>query len=80
MGDPEPIDFTQCATVSLTEAALVLGIHRSTAWELWKRGKFPVPVLQIGRRLRVAKLHLARYVTGSSGDLQSVPDEVASGP
>jgi hypothetical protein len=56
------IDMSVCATVSLSEAALVLGIHRSTAWELYKRGEFPVPVLPIGHRLRVAKIHLERFL------------------
>lgn len=58
------IDFTTCATLSLTEAATVLGIHRSTAWELYKRGEFPVPVLQIGHRLRVTKAQLRRFLMG----------------
>ena len=62
-----PVDFSTCATVSLAEAALVLGIHRSTAWDLYKRGEFPVPVLQIGHRLRVTKLHLERYLLGDDG-------------
>lgn len=66
MAEPETIDFTRCATISLTEAAHVLGIHRSTAWELWKRGDFPVPVLQIGKRLRVTKAQLARYLDGGA--------------
>jgi len=61
-----PIDFSQCATVSLAEAALVLGIHRSTAWDLHKRGEFPVPVLQIGHRLRVTKRQLERYLLGGA--------------
>jgi predicted DNA-binding transcriptional regulator AlpA len=52
------IDMTECATLSLAEAALVLGIHRSTAWDLYKRGEFPVPVLKLGKRLRVTKLQL----------------------
>lgn len=60
----ETIDFTTCATVSLAEAAKVLGIHRSTAWDLYKRGQFPVPVLQIGHRLRVTKAQLRRYLLG----------------
>ena len=58
------IDFSTCATVSLAEAAVVLGVHRSTAWDLYKRGGFPVPVLQIGHRLRVTKHHLRRYLLG----------------
>jgi excisionase family DNA binding protein len=60
------IDPSVCATVSLAEAATVLGVHRSTAWELYRRGEFPVPVLQIGRRLRVSKVHLERLLCGST--------------
>ena len=52
------VDVTTCATVSLVEAARVLGIHRSTAWDLHKRGEFPVPVLQV----RVAKVHLEQFL------------------
>ncbi len=62
--DQAAIDFTSCATLSLAETAKVLGIHRSTAWDLYKRGEFPVPVLQIGHRLRVTKAQLQRYLLG----------------
>jgi predicted DNA-binding transcriptional regulator AlpA len=41
---------------------LVLGVHRSTAWDLYQRGEFPVPVLRVGQRLRVSKTHLERFV------------------
>jgi hypothetical protein len=51
-----------CATVSLAEAARVIGIHRSTAWDLHKRGEFPIPVLRVGHGLRVAKIHLERFL------------------
>jgi predicted DNA-binding transcriptional regulator AlpA len=57
------IDMAKCATVSLGEAAQVLGIHRSTAWSLNQRGEFPVPVLRIGSSLRVVKSHLEIYLT-----------------
>ncbi|MHB8334200.1 MAG: helix-turn-helix transcriptional regulator [Acidimicrobiales bacterium] len=61
------IDLTTCATMSLSDAAHVLGIHRSTAWELYKKGEFPVPVLRIGRGLRVAKIQIERFLlTGES--------------
>lgn len=62
------IDFTTCATISLAEAARVLGIHRSTAWDLYKGGEFPVPVLAIGHRLRVTKVQLQRYLLGTVGE------------
>ena len=52
----------ECATLSLPEAALILGIHRSTAWDLHKQGRFPVPVLRIGNRLRVTKASLERFL------------------
>lgn len=39
-------------------AAEVLGIGRSTAYELARRGEFPVPVLRVGHRLRVVTSHL----------------------
>lgn len=68
------IDLTCCATVSLAEAARVLGVHRSTAWELFKQGEFPLPVLRIGHRLRVTKVHLERFLlTGEAGLLLREP-------
>ena len=59
---PNDLDLTSCATVSLANAAKVLGVHRSTAWDLQRRGEFPVPVLRIGSRLRVTKLSLAQFL------------------
>jgi excisionase family DNA binding protein len=64
------IDLTACATISLAQAAQVLGIHRSTAWDLYRRGEFPIPVLKIGNRLRVTKAHLEDFL--QSGVPQSV--------
>ena len=55
-------DPGDCATVSLVDAAQLLGIHRSTAWDLHRRGQFPVPVLRIGHGLRVAKVQLERFL------------------
>ncbi|MGB3412611.1 MAG: helix-turn-helix domain-containing protein [Microthrixaceae bacterium] len=66
MSESVGLDPTQCATVSLAQAAKILGVHRSTAWELWKRGDFPLPVLQIGSRLRVPKAHLERLLANGS--------------
>lgn len=56
------IDLNARATLSLSQAAEVLGVHRSTAWELYKRGEFPLPVLQVGHRLLVTKVHLERFL------------------
>ena len=73
------IDFADCATLSLAEAAHVLGIHRSTAWDLYKRGDFPVPVLQIGHRLRVTKHQLERYLLGDAFEQGSGPELASEG-
>ncbi len=40
-------------TVSLAEAAQVLGIGRATAYALAKRGEFPTRVVALGRCRRV---------------------------
>jgi len=53
---------TVCATMSLAEAAVILHIHRTTAWQLYRRGEFPVPVLKVGTNLRVVKAHLQRFL------------------
>jgi predicted DNA-binding transcriptional regulator AlpA len=62
----ETPDFAQeravPATTSLAEAALILGIHKSTAHAFYQQGKFPVPVLRIGTRLRVIKVHIDQYM------------------
>ena len=56
------VDVTTHLTMSLAEAAEVLGIHRTTAWSLQKRGEFPVPVLKIGSNLRVVRAHLLSFM------------------
>jgi excisionase family DNA binding protein len=45
-------------TMSLTEAATVLGIGRSTAYELARRGEWPTPLLRLGRQYRVPTAQL----------------------
>jgi predicted DNA-binding transcriptional regulator AlpA len=50
------------ATMSLGEAASYLGIHRSTAWNLYQRDEFPVPVLKIGGCLRVVRVHILQFI------------------
>jgi excisionase family DNA binding protein len=52
----------QQLTMSLPEAAKVLGVHRTTAWSLYKRGEFPVPVLKVGSSLRIVTAHLEKFM------------------
>jgi predicted DNA-binding transcriptional regulator AlpA len=49
-------------TLSLAEAAEALGIHRTTAWKLYRQGEFPVPVLLFGGILKVSRVQLESYV------------------
>lgn len=44
--------------VSLEEAAKVLGIGRSTAYAMAKRGEFPVAVVRVGSKLKVSSYRL----------------------
>ncbi len=47
--------------LKLPQAAKLLGISRWLAYELHKRGEFPVPVLKLGRCLRVSRPVLEEY-------------------
>jgi excisionase family DNA binding protein len=46
-------------TVSVEVAARLLGVSRTTAYRLAADGQFPVPVLRVGRSLRVPAALLA---------------------
>lgn len=48
------------ATVSIATVAQCYGIHRQTAYDLAQRGELGVPVLRLGRRLRVPTAELRR--------------------
>ncbi len=55
-------------TLSLPEAATVLGIGVSTAYRLWARGEFPVPLLRIGGTIKVSAKRLNAYIEGDGED------------
>ena len=57
------IDQTK-QTLNLPEAAAVLGISRNLAYTLAREGKFPVPVISLGRRLVVSREALKRLLAG----------------
>ena len=42
-------------TLSIPEAAKVLGISRGLAYDLARRDKLPVPVIKLGRRLVLSR-------------------------
>jgi excisionase family DNA binding protein len=42
-------------TLSIEELARTLGINRSTAYELARQDKLPVPVIRLGKRMLVSR-------------------------
>lgn len=56
------------ATVDVRQAAGALGIGKSAAYEWIRAGRFPVPVVAVGRRYRVVTAGLVRLLeTGTAG-------------
>ncbi len=51
-----------CQTVSVEEAAVILGIGRGLAYESCRRGEFPVPVIRVGTRYRISRLALEKLL------------------
>ena len=51
-------------TVTVTEAAEILGIGRNTAYEAVRRGE--IPTIRIGKRILVPVAALERLLDGSS--------------
>lgn len=56
---------------SVPEAAAVLGIHSDTAYELLRRGEFPVPTVKVGRSIKVPRLPLMRFVETGTVEVAS---------
>lgn len=54
----------ESATLSLSEAAAILGIHRNTASGLIRKNQFPVPVFRVGGLWKVSKERLLAYIEG----------------
>lgn len=54
------------ATATLGEVASLLGIGRSTAYELAQRDALPIPVIRLGRRLVVSRAALDRLLAADA--------------
>lgn len=52
----------ECQTLNLREAAQVLGISYSAACDLVRKDEFPVPVLKVGRRAKVSRAAMERFL------------------
>ncbi len=52
--------------VDLLTAAAVLGIGRTTAYEMVRAGRWPTPVLRLGHRIRIPTAALRELVSLST--------------
>ena len=59
------INDPECLTLSVPEAAKILGVHVQTAYNMAKRGD--IPVLRLGGRLLVKRLELERMLGAPLG-------------
>lgn len=57
---------TDRATATIEEVAAAFGIARSTAYELAKTDRLPIPVIRLGRRLVVARAAMDRVLAGEA--------------
>jgi excisionase family DNA binding protein len=64
--------------VDLVTAAAVLGIGRTTAYEMVRTGRWPTPVLRLGNRIRVPTAALRELLTLST-DTPEPPAQVVTG-
>src|ERR1051325_9628042 len=55
----------ECQTLSVPEAGKILGVSRNTAYDAVKTGQ--LPVLRIGRKIRVPKVLLHRMLASTPG-------------
>ncbi|MFL5760257.1 MAG: helix-turn-helix transcriptional regulator [Thermomicrobiales bacterium] len=52
------------ATMTIEEVAAVLGLARSTAYDLAKADRLPVPVIRAGKRIFVSRALVERILAG----------------
>ncbi len=63
------------ATMSVTQAAKLLGIGRQTAYDLAAQGKLP-GARRLGRRIIVSKRAFERFLDGDSGVSKETGNDV----
>jgi hypothetical protein len=62
------------AVIDVTTAGKVIGIGRSSAYNLVRRNEFPTPVLHVGKLIKIPTAPLLSLI----GVLHSSPDQKAS--
>lgn len=72
-----PLTISQLATLpptlDLMTAARILGIGRTKAYELARRGEFPCLVIRVGDLYRVSTPHLLRLLGISTEQVHAPP-------
>ena len=72
----EPQQTTR-ATMTIEEVAAVLGLARSTAYDLAKADRLPIPVIRAGKRIFVSRALVERVLAGEDVRRPSDPDRAA---
>jgi predicted DNA-binding transcriptional regulator AlpA len=55
---------TRRATLTIQEVAAIFGLARSTAYDLAKHDRLPIPVIRAGKRLFVSRALVERVLAG----------------
>lgn len=66
------------ALISIDEAAILIGISRSTAYRAIATDSFPVPIIRVGGRWRVSREALRRLIDGEEPTLAIGNDRSAA--
>ena len=64
---------SQRLTVTVPEAAELLGISKGLAYALAKRDELPIKVLRCGRRLLLSRRALVSLIEGDGNKAEAVP-------
>ena len=57
---------TARATLTIEEVAATFGLARSTAYDLAKSNRLPIPVIRAGKRLFVSRVLVERVLAGEN--------------
>ncbi len=68
---------TPRATMTIEEVAAVLGLARSTAYDLAKADRLPIPVIRAGKRIFVSRALVERVLAGEDVRRSGDPDRAA---
>lgn len=63
------------ALLDVEAAARALGVGRSLAYELVREGKWPTPVLRVGRLIKIPTAPLLRLIDGGADPRTATPGE-----